>query len=315
MKAVPLLLALSALIMPALPASSDPSREARGALQAGTSDCTRSATTDLVTRGGAQLAARADGTGPGVLLIPSLGRGAADFDHLAAALVAAGYRVIRFEPRWFAPSDGPEDADLFALAADALAVADALCGAPVDIVGHAFGNRVARAAATARPEQVRTVTLLAAGGLVPLAPEVRAAIEGSVAQGLKPDAERLADLRLAFFAAGQDPAVWLDGWNPRAATLQSAATQRTPREAWWSAGRAPILVIQASEDPVAPLANGEALRAGAPDRVVALRLDHASHAMLPEQPAAIAAALTAWLGGERDPQRLQSGIEGSTHRP
>lgn len=276
--------------------------------------CVRSDAAATVERNGARLVATAQGAGPGVLLIPSLGRGPADFDDLTATLVRQGRRVIRYEPRWVGASDGPEKADLFALADDAMAVADALCGAPVDVIGHAFGNRVARAAATAHPDATRTVVLLAAGGLVPLAPEVRAAIEGSVAQGLKPDAERLADLRRAFFAEGHDPAQWLTGWTPRAATLQSAATQRTPRESWWMAGRAPILVIQATDDPVAPPANGTALAASAPDRVVALQLENASHAMLPEQPRALGAVLSAWLRGERDPVRLQRAIDARTKR-
>ena len=277
--------------------------------------CARTAASAVVERDGVRLSAVAEGQGPGVLMIPSLGRGPADFDDLAAALVRDGRRVIRYEPRWYGTSDGPEEADLFALADDAVAVAEALCGAPVDLVGHAFGNRVARATAAAHPLQVRGVVLLAAGGLTPLAPEVRAAIEGSVAQGLKPDAERLADLRLAFFAQGQDPAQWLTGWSPRAATLQSAATQRTPRERWWGAGRAPILVIQATEDPVAPPANGAALAAAAPGRVTALNLAHASHAMLPEQPAALAVAVTAWLRGNRDEGRLQQALDAQTRRP
>jgi pimeloyl-ACP methyl ester carboxylesterase len=291
-----------------------PSPAPAGPQQAGAA-CTRSGAAMVVQRDGVRLAASAQGAGPGVLLIPSLGRGPEDFDQFAAALVRDGRRVIRYEPRWFGASEGPESADLFALADDALAVADALCGAPVDIVGHAFGNRVARAAASARPDAVRSVVLLAAGGMTPLSPPMLAAIEGSVSQGVKPDAERLVDLQTAFFAKGQDPALWLTGWSPRAATLQAAATQRTPRERWWGAGVAPIMVIQASEDPVAPPANGEALRAAAPDRVTALRLDHASHAMLPEQPAAMAAAVTAWLRGSRDAAELQSLIDERTVKP
>jgi pimeloyl-ACP methyl ester carboxylesterase len=269
----------------------------------------------VVERDGVRLAASAHGAGPGVLLIPSLGRGPRDFEELAAALVRDGRRVILYEPRWFGASDGPDTADLFALAEDALSVADALCGAPVDIVGHAFGNRVARAAASARPDAVRSVVLLAAGGLTPLSPSMLAAIEGSASQGVKPDAERLVDLQTAFFAKGQDPASWLTGWSLRAATLQAAATQRTSRERWWGAGVAPILVIQANEDPVAPPANAEALKASAPDRVTALRLDHASHAMLPEQPGALAAGVVAWLRGNRDAVQLQSLIDEQTQAP
>jgi hypothetical protein len=39
------------------------------------------------------------GEGPAVLMIPSLGRGAGDFDRLAVDLVSAGYRSLVPEPR------------------------------------------------------------------------------------------------------------------------------------------------------------------------------------------------------------------------
>ena len=124
---------------------------------------------------------------------------------------------------------------------------EALCGTSVDIVGHAYGNRVARAIAATRPDLVASVVLLAAGGREPLSEEMVRAIEVSVAQGLVPDPDRLQALQTAFFAAGNDPAVWLSGWTPEAATLQSAANRATPRDAWWSAGAADVLVIQASD--------------------------------------------------------------------
>ena len=39
------------------------------------------------------------GAGPPVVMLPSLGRGASDFDRLAADVAAAGYRVVCPEPR------------------------------------------------------------------------------------------------------------------------------------------------------------------------------------------------------------------------
>ena len=72
------------------------------------------------------------------------------------------------------------------------------------VVGHAFGNRVARMLATDRPELVRAVALVAANvGHAPSPPEVRAAIRASADPSL-PDAERLAALQFAFFAPGND---------------------------------------------------------------------------------------------------------------
>ena len=53
------------------------------------------------------------------------------------------------------------------LAADVAGVLEAVdCGAAAHLVGHAFGNRVARCLAVDRPSLVRSVTLLAAGGLI-----------------------------------------------------------------------------------------------------------------------------------------------------
>lgn len=277
--------------------------------------CNVDAAQASVANGSASIQAKARGVGPGVLLIPSLGRGAEDFDALADALVRSGFRVIQFDPRWIGQSVGPEEATLFDLADDAALVTSALCGRPVDVVGHAFGNRVARAMATRHPEQVRSVTLFAAGGLAPPSEAVARALEGSASQGLKPDQARLDDLRTAFFAKGQDASVWLTGWTPNAALLQGAASRRTPRESWWGGGTAPILVVQAAEDPVAPPANAEALKAAAPDRVRRVTLAHASHAMLPEQPRALALVVRAWLRGERSEAKLQAIANASTVKP
>jgi pimeloyl-ACP methyl ester carboxylesterase len=268
------------------------------------------------TNGDARLHATVTGRGPGVLMIPSLGRGPADFDDLARAVARAGFAAIRYEPRWFGRSDGPEAATLFDLAADAAAVAAAACpGQPVTVIGHALGNRVARAMATSRPDAVASVVLLAAGGKIPIAPDVSAAIGVSASEGLKPDAERLAALRLAFFAKGRDPAVWLTGWSPRATELQARATRAQPSEQWWGAGAAPILIVQPTEDPVAPLANGAALKAELGARGHLVTLPHASHAILPEQPAAVASVVVAWLRGERSDAVLQRRIDRKATKP
>lgn len=267
-----------------------------------------------VASDGATLRARTVGSGPPLLMLPSLARGPADFDALAAQV--PDHTTVLFEPRWFGGSEGPETVDLFAIADDAARVLDQLCpGQAADVIGHALGNRIARTLAARHPNKVRRLLLFAAGGQTPIPRVVLAALSGSIAQGEKPDAERLADIRLAFFAKGQDPAVWLDGWSARTGRLQQAALTRTPSSDWQAAGSAPILVIQATEDPVAPIANALALQALAPGRVKVVSLPHASHAMLPEQPAALAAVTRAFLAGETDEARLQAVIDATVAAP
>lgn len=245
------------------------------------------------------LAVRTVGQGRPVLMIPSLGRGSADFDEVAGRLAAGGFMTILIEPRGINGSKAPAPRDLFAIADDLVFVVSQLCIGPVDVVGHAFGNRVARAFATAHPQHVRRVVLLAGGGEVPMTPTISAALAGSAAQGEKPDHQRLKDLQTAFFARGSDPSRWLTGWFPAAARDQVAAVRATPTRSWWNAGRAEVLLVQAEEDPVAPPANGEALRAAIGDRLSIVTLKHASHAILPEQPRAVAVAIAGYLSGPK----------------
>ncbi|MBS0332587.1 MAG: alpha/beta hydrolase [Proteobacteria bacterium] len=248
------------------------------------------------TPAGAKIAVRTVGHGRPILLIPSMGRGRADFDDLAERLARRGFMSLLPEPRGVNGSTGPAPATLFDLADDAASVTGTLCSGPVGVVGHAFGNRVARAFATRHPEMVSKVALLAGGGEVPIPPDIQEALDGSTAQGRKPDAERLKDLQVAFFAKGHDPAVWLKGWYPGVAAAQMVTVRATPAKTWWTAGGAPILLIQAAEDPIAPAGNADALRRDVGSKLTLITLRHASHAMLPEQPAAISLALARYFG-------------------
>jgi hypothetical protein len=83
-----------------------------------------------------------DGKGPAMLMIASLGRPANDFDELSAGLIAGGYSTIRPQPRGIGGSTGPMNGlSLRDLAADAMAAAD---DGPIIVIGHDFGQRVAR---------------------------------------------------------------------------------------------------------------------------------------------------------------------------
>jgi pimeloyl-ACP methyl ester carboxylesterase len=255
---------------------------------------------EQIAVGPATLSVELCGTGETVVLLPSWARGAQDFADLMAALAAAGFRAIAVNPRGIAGSTGPlTGMTLHDLAADVAGVIEALDAAPAHVVGHGFGNRLARCLATDHPTLVKTVTLLAAGGLVAPPPEAFAALERTFTDTLS-DAEWLAAIRTSgFFAPTSDPLVWRQGWWPSVAQAHGAANHATPREAWWAAGTAPLLVIQGLEDQLAVPANGRALREAFGDRVQLIELAHAGHALLPEHPEAIADALVTFLRAHR----------------
>ncbi len=248
----------------------------------------------LFNKPGIAVEALVDGAGPLVVMIPSLGRPAEDFDDLARRVVATGFTAARVQPRGIGRSTGPmQDQTLFDLAADAALVIETM-GAPAIVIGHAFGQREARALAAARPDLVRRVVLLAAGGKVPIPEKARQALFGCFDGTLTP-AQHLENVRDAFFAAGNDAAVWRDGWHAETARVQSTATQATPLAEWWGAGTVPLLVVQALQDAITLPENGRALKAEFGPRVTLVEIEGAGHAMLPEQPEKIAQAVLPFL--------------------
>ncbi|HWA60338.1 MAG TPA: alpha/beta hydrolase, partial [Caulobacteraceae bacterium] len=202
-------------------------------------------------KGEVRLGVTIRGQGPVVLLIPSLGRGAADFDDLATRLADAGYEAAAIDPRGVGDSAGPMQGLTMAdFADDVAAVAARLSPGPVVLVGHAFGNRVARATAAAHPAQVSALVLLAAGGQVKIAPDIAKALN-DVFEPLYPESHHAAVAK-AFFASGNDASVWDGGWYKPTKEAQMAALRATGPETWTGAGSAPILIIQARDDVVAP---------------------------------------------------------------
>jgi pimeloyl-ACP methyl ester carboxylesterase len=256
----------------------------------------------VVGRGETRIEVLLDGAGQRlVVLLPSLGRGADDFEPIVPGLVDAGFHVARPQPRGIGASTGPmHGTTLHDLAADIAAVIEVLSTGRAVVAGHAFGNFVARTLAGDRPDLVAGVVLLAASiGKPPpgeplFDPEIRAAITGSGDLSL-PVETRLRHLRTAFFAEGNDPAVWLSGWHPEAKQSQSAATAATPVDDYFPAGTAPILDVQAERDTVAPRKFAHILRQELGERVTTVVIPDAGHALLPEQPEAVARAMVPWI--------------------
>jgi pimeloyl-ACP methyl ester carboxylesterase len=244
----------------------------------------------------------AEGSGSLIVMLPSRGRGAEDFDGVADELVKAGFRVLRPQPRGAALSHGPmQNLTLHDLARDVAAVIrNAGDGGPAIIVGHAFGSWVARMTAVDHPELVRGVVMAAAAakaypagfdGAKELSEAVRKSGDFTL-----PDSERLGYLRRAFFAPKSDANGWLQGWHPAADEVQSDAGRATKQSEWWSGGVAPLLDLQGELDPFRPRATSNEMHEELGERVSVVVIPNASHALIPEQPAAVTAAILAWTG-------------------
>jgi pimeloyl-ACP methyl ester carboxylesterase len=235
-----------------------------------------------------------DGQGPAVVLLPSLARDSEDYDVVAAGLAANGFRVLRPQPRGMGKSTGPlANITLHDFAKDVAEVIRAQGDGRAVVVGHAYGNWVARMTAVDHPSMVRGV-VIAAAAAKQYDPKLSGEIDKAGDPTL-PDSVRLAALRVAFFAPGNDPQSWLAGWHPHIRQAQRAAAAAVPQASWWSGGTAPLLDLQADRDPFKTPDKRREMKDEFGDRVTVMVIPGASHALFPEQPAAVIDALTRWI--------------------
>jgi len=248
-------------------------------------------THEIVHREGVTIEVIAEGKGPLIVLLPSLGRDSEEFDPVAARIAAAGFRVLRPQPRGYGRSAGPmQNLTLHDLAKDLAAVIRHENAGPAILAGHAFGHFVAKMTAVDSPELVRAVILIGAAQKNP-DPEVQKSV-AIATDPTQPEAERLKHLKLVFFAAGNDARPWLAGFHANVRAAEVIARDATPQREYWAAGTAPILDIQGASDPYRPRSSSDELvqEFGA-QRVTVVVIPHAAHAIIVEQPTAVAAAI------------------------
>ena len=249
---------------------------------------------ELVHYNDVQIDVVIDGSGPAVVLLPSLARDSDDYDEVAGVLAAAGFQVLRPKPRGIGRSTGPmTKITLHNFARDIAEVVKKLGDGKAVVVGHAYGNWVARMTAADHPDLVRGV-VIAAAAAKQYAPELSTAVTNAGNLSLS-DEQRLAALRFGFFAPGNDPTVWLKGWHPEIRDAQRAAAAAVKQEEWWSGGTAPLLDLQAANDPFKPEAKRNEMKDEFGSRVTVMVIPNASHALIPEQPKAVVEALSRWI--------------------
>lgn len=230
------------------------------------------------------------------MLLPRSGRGPRDFDEVAKPLISAGYRVVRPEPRGFGESVGPvEGITLRDNARDVAAAIEKVGAAPAIVVGWAYGNRVARMVASERPELVRGVVLIAAGGKFPPKPEVMAGLRTVQDKSLPLETRAEAARTVLYGSKSTISATEMRLDEVSGATLKAQSLAPTvPLEVWWDGGKAPMLVLQGLHDVIAPPENGRSLRQDHPERVTLVEFEDLGHAMAQERPDLVVDAIVTW---------------------
>ncbi|PQQ38021.1 alpha/beta hydrolase [Photorhabdus luminescens] len=246
----------------------------------------------IATNGVASIEYSVRGEGPLLMILASTGRGTAEFAPLADRLAMRGYRVALPEPRGISRSTGPMENVTFHDFADDFAAVVAAEGGKAIIVGHAYGHWIAKTIAADYPKMTRGIVLLA-GAAKSWPSELSDAIT-VISNPTSTREERLAKLRLAFFAEGNDPTSWLEGWHADVIKSQSSARKLTNRKDWWAGGTAPILDLQASSDPFRPETSRMEAKNEFGNRVTVSVIEGASHALPAEKPLEAADAIADW---------------------
>jgi pimeloyl-ACP methyl ester carboxylesterase len=252
-----------------------------------------------IDAGDATLECTLRGSGAPVVLLANAGCSTGYFDHLEGVPITGGFQTISINMRGAGGSRGSLDgATLHDLAGDVAGVIKSIGCGPVHLVGHAFGNRIARCLAVDQPPLVRSVTLLAAGGLIapptgPIGMHFRDATQVKMNGS---DCVTVLGARWLSPASDTKILAHVECW-PAVHIAHLATSRNVPLEHWWSAGTAPLLVIQGLDDEAAPPGNGHALREQFDERVRVVDLHHAGHFLLLEQPEAVARAVFEFLKG------------------
>jgi pimeloyl-ACP methyl ester carboxylesterase len=239
------------------------------------------------------------GQGQPIVLLPFGGLTVGYMDSLSQDLADAGHRVVRINFRGSGKSTGSgAGITLHTLADDVAGVIRTLNLGPVNIAGHAFGNRVARTLAADHPELVRTVILFAAGGKVPPRPPGEDALQTI----FNPAATDYDLLKAMKYMVGNSSEISM-AWQiikpcraPQVGGLQRTAMQNTPLKDWWAPpGKMKYLVLQGSEDQIAPPENGELLKQELGARVTLVSFPGAGHLFVATEPGKTAAAVVSFL--------------------
>lgn len=232
-----------------------------------------------------------------LVILPSYGRGSGkDFDEFAQTVAEAGYHVLRPQPRGVMGSIGNMQNQTLSDASNDIVtvIAELSCDHTAIVLGHAYGNLIARKASYLFPETIPAI-IVASAAIGIASPEVENSpyVAGNLSL---PREQRLDVLQRYFFAPNHDASIWLDGWYPDTLAMQKAGIEAENISALaWGRETTPILQIIAAEDPFEVKGNWSDLRNNLGSRVQNVVVEDASHALFPEQPQEVARHVLSWL--------------------
>ena len=222
------------------------------------------------------------------------------YQYIGPILAEAGYKLVAINQRGILGSSGNlERITLRDLAGDVIAVADKMKIEKFHMAGWAVGNRTSRMVATAYPERLASLILIAAGGLVPALTE-----PGELAKLLDDhtlnEEEKIYFARRTMFSPETAQNVvrnyvrGLTYW-PEARKGQTEANRNTPLQDWAAGGEGPVLMIMGVDDLTAPIENGYRMKAQHGDRLTLISVENAGHAVGLEKPKEVAEAMIEFL--------------------
>ena len=252
---------------------------------------------------GVTLHVESHGTGRPLLLIGGIPAIADDWAPIVPGLAQGGRRVIAFDNRGCGASTvTPGPYTTAGMAADALALLDALGVARADVFGMSLGGMIAQELAIAAPERVGRLVLGCTHAGAAHAPRMPRETGRAFAMATDDWAERMRALAPFAFASGVDGELLAafvakkagDVQPPEGYAAQIAAATSHDALARLGRIRAPTLVLTGDDDRVIP---GESSRPLA-ERIPGARLEviaGAGHLFFVERPRETLAVLDGFL--------------------
>lgn len=224
-----------------------------------------------------------------VIALPGSGGDHSRYKRIAPLIADGGYHMIVVNQRGIMGSTGNlSNLSMRDLADDVIAILEAFGTEKFHMMGWAFGNRTSRMVATLYPDRISSLTLIAAGGLVPALTEPGEL--GELLGNFKlSEAEKVKLARQTLFSSATSDEVVLDyvtnlKYWPDARAAQRFANRNTPVEFWSAGGIGPMLMVMGEDDLTAPVENGYIMEEEHGDRMSLVIIPGAGHAVGLEKP-------------------------------